>query len=478
MHKRFGGFLLLAVAVTGHAAPCDSKFNRPIEDQINRRIHEGLVRGQAAIEACSSKNEPIVRYFVNTKVDCNKEPAFYRYTLALGLKGVRTSSDSVEKISKNLNVDSALSEINDSLCFESAQRSFLSDASLPESCSISAASRPSLAAGAESSSKGVQVLIQLENIIRGKASCESKTAAIRSLLSVKLSNLDDMVVLSYVASNIEELSRDPVKRQLIGAILEAGLAVPLGHSEDVSPKFSKLDPMSSQMHLSSAAIELRLALIAVEKSAFDASGVAPKADIMKVKSAQQRSEIVARALEGFTLVMANSHERVRISREFRKECDQKVARIFGDGSSVAAVSGFDYVNPNGGKGIIRSHTYINAHFYPNMQGIGTGPFYAPKGFSGSVVPGGMALTQGSYNLSYPNGFGDLKGRFILNMNHLGTPKTGQNLGSNTSRALVGTLAGVGGVSAGSNYNHSHIQLLNGSGHRANLVDAFCRSDVE
>ncbi len=289
---------------------------------------------------------------------------------------------------------------------------------------------------------------------------------------MKLKNIDDLSILTVFADNIQDMINTPKHRQLVGAALASANPVPLGADETLAPEFFKSQETPNQGTYNSSVINMRMALLSLQNKKLEKFGITRAADLCR---SQNPDLLVKEVAKDFSAFLKFPEKILSESREFSQKCDRKIASIFGDENTVAATCGHDHVGKHGGQD--RSHTFINAHFYPNKEGKGTGPLFAPKGMTSMKLIPGMA-SQGCYKLEYANGIGDLKGAYVIDFCHTGAPNTGRSMASlpknNRGSVQIGTLAGVGGSSAEENYNHSHLQLRNSKG-RVNFVDAFCRN---
>lgn len=432
----------------------------PALDEKNSNLKQLYAKVTSSCSSGESQN------CLNAKTSYKNMANFYKY---------QAVSHSKHKSPKD--VKKSFSEISSAFCFNSLEKKKLDEASMgdcKEELAALEVSAPTL--DCKSKISGVNVIQQLEKVTRakkGELSCSQKAEQIKTLFkNARVSNLDDMAVLTVMAKNIKQIIKDPKKRQIIGGALDAGRPIPLGASEDVSLSFQKLDDTSAQSHFNSAVIDLRMAMIGLQNKAMKEAGTKRYADFCQSPA---KDKILKDVVNGLTLAL-NDPARIKAeSREFSAKCDKKIATIFGNEETVASTCGHDHVGKSGGQD--RSHTFINAHFYPNKKGKGTGPLYAPKGMTSQKLIPGMA-SQGCYKLIYANGIGDLKGNYTIDFCHTGNPSTGKSISSlpknERGSTLIGTLAGVGGASKAEDYNHSHLQLRTGAG-RVNFVDAFCRN---
>lgn len=503
------------------AVDCE-RLDRGLTLPGNRYLYEGLLRGKAALNTCIENGKvhkgmkfPLkaVEYFEANAIDCENE---YKNVQTVIAKGHHLLSSQYSDIAtmeskvpddlknppsnldawkiKNLHHDKDQKFIYQKLTkpestvryFEQMDKAFclsyLENKKLDETAMAGCneelkdlkVASPTIECGSKVSS-AQSIMIDLEKTIRGPMSCSQKADKIKALFkTAKLNNLDDLVIMNYYAQNIQKIISDPKKRLHLGATLAAANPIPLGADETVGKAFYQFDEKASQGQYNSTVINQRLALIAVQNDVMKTSDITRSADFCK---SSQKEELLIKATNAF-LDLDSPEKILAKSREFSLKCDKKIASIFGNEDTVAATCGHDHVGKSGG--LDRSHTFINAHFYPNKDGKGTGPLYAPKGMTSMKLIPGMA-SQGCYKLEYAKGIGDLKGSYLIDFCHTGKPATGRSIASlpknDRGSSLIGTLAGVGGASHEDNYNHSHLQLRNAKG-RVNFVDAFCRNTEE
>ncbi len=391
-------------------------------------------------------------------------------------------------------------------CFHETEEEISSRLTLKD-CSLPTVSAPQFVPAPKGptqtlskSSVGLAMMLKLEKIIQSPESCDSKAQQMKTLFATsKVTSLDDLAYMSYVAKNFETVIHTPALRAIFASAMK-GTTVFEPYCDIQENTCHKLE---GSMYL------MRNAVISSENKALAEEG-APGYDYFETLSAAQKAKVVEEVQQTIDTVIRNPAQGHKLSEAFRDECDGILSESFGDGAALATGSGYglipDHVWERDGKVCkkdathgcrkreLKTASYLLAgydsfarmHLYAdkNLSDDLTRPTFAPDNWT-STGPGGLWATAGSYLLNYKR-FGRYR-NVIYNPNHLGTPSMlGKRSNPRNSKGWVqiGTIGGIGGgalsdrkgtTSNESPYVHSHLQILQADARSLlNFQDAFCR----
>lgn len=331
----------------------------------------------------------------------------------------------------------------------------------------------------------VPFIKKIQSIISSSDSCESRIAGVNKFLNeVKVTHIDDKVILDYIKKYPSLVLNNPKKLELLYAVTQRHVAKSV-HCDSFC---------GGNMNLQKSAIILSNALIGTEN------------EVLKEKVAD--CEKVAKITEQFKSLIDDPENSEKKARQFAIECDTKVAKLFGDEGSMCTVSGYGITVDTKGKRIDRNSAqdyFAGAydsgsdgrwHCYADdkISSDTTKNFYAPPGFTNGSLGYGSSCGVGSgvcnkgfdspackkgrqkcqdgRILNY-NKLGCHKSPIIFNPSHIyGTtaPLSGRPVNSNKS-VSIGNWGGLGGEGE---HMHIHSQFTIGGGKLVDPVNMFCR----